>query len=140
MIEDICLEKAEQVCNSYFKEALKDSGLRSFSFSDQSKVKVLQSFEDVDGVSEPVAIIIYRSLGSELVEIDFIATRAEFKRAGAAGKLLRSLKASELWLELKEDNLSALSFYKKKGFVQVGRREKYYKDGAAALNMVKKHQ
>lgn len=136
MIKDIYLEEAEQICNSYFKETLKDSGLRSFSFSGHAKAKAL--YVEREEKRTPVAILIYRELTDEVKEIDYIATRADFKRTGAAQRLLQSLKGPELWLELKEGNLSALSFYKKNGFIQVGRREGYYEGGGAALNMLKK--
>lgn len=135
MIRDLCKEEAWQICNSYFKEALKASGLRSFPFSDLSKVKVLLGSEVKS--AEPIAILIYRDLEDSIKEVDFIAAKLGFKRQGAAQKLLSSL-SGELWLELKETNIEACSFYKKNGFIQVGRREAYYKDGGAALNMLRK--
>lgn len=39
----------------------------------------------------------------------------------------------ELWLEVHEHNLPALTLYLKMGFSRVGRRERYYRDGAAAM-------
>ncbi len=132
MIKEICLDEAEQVYNSYFKEALKESGLRSFSFSGHSKVLTFEK----DG--EVASILIYREITSDIKEVDFVATRASFRRLGAAQVLIEHLEAGELWLELKEANEKALRFYEKNGFVVTGRRENYYSDGSAALNMLRK--
>lgn len=38
-----------------------------------------------------------------------------------------------VWLEVHELNLPALNLYKRLGFRQVGRRLRYYRDGAAAV-------
>lgn len=132
MIKEICLDEAKQVYNSYFKEALKDSGLRSFSFSDSSKILI---FEKEEGAA---SILIYREITPEIQEVDFIATRESFRCLGAAQALIEHLQGKELWLELKEENSKALKFYEKNGFVVKGRRENYYSDGSAALNMLRK--
>ncbi|MGH1467714.1 MAG: GNAT family N-acetyltransferase [Bdellovibrionales bacterium] len=135
MIKEICLEDAEQVYSSYFKEALKESGLRSFSFSKASKALV---FEKEGEEAALASILIYREITPKIIEIDFIATRAAFRRQGIAQALVDFLEAEELWLELKEANDKALSFYEKNGFTVTGRRDNYYSDGSAALNMLRK--
>lgn len=87
--------------------------------------------------SQLVAFVIYRR-DATIWEITVLATSTEHRRQGYMQQLLRHLLASkprdvELWLEVHEKNLPALNLYKKLGFHQVGRRQGYYRDGAAAL-------
>lgn len=132
MIKDICLSELKQFCETYFVEALKDSGLRSFSFSGVELSKALYR----DG--ELVSLVVYRDIGDCLLEIDFIATRACFQRSGAADELLKAFEGVEIWLELSAENLKALKFYQKQGFAITGERKNYYSNGSSALNMVRK--
>jgi [ribosomal protein S18]-alanine N-acetyltransferase len=44
---------------------------------------------------------------------------------------------SEIRLEVREDNISAINFYTKHGYKKFGRRMRYYRDGMHALRMVK---
>jgi ribosomal-protein-alanine N-acetyltransferase len=43
--------------------------------------------------------------------------------------------ADRLLLEVREDNAGALSFYAARGFVEVDRRPRYYRDGTTAVVM-----
>jgi ribosomal-protein-alanine N-acetyltransferase len=43
--------------------------------------------------------------------------------------------ANRLLLEVREDNAGALAFYAARGFVEIDRRARYYRDGAAAVVM-----
>jgi ribosomal-protein-alanine N-acetyltransferase len=38
-------------------------------------------------------------------------------------------------LEVSEHNEAALAFYRQRGFVEIDRRPRYYRDGAAAIVM-----
>ncbi|MCB9482194.1 MAG: GNAT family N-acetyltransferase [Desulfobacteraceae bacterium] len=51
--------------------------------------------------------------------------------------IIKESKANICFLEVSEENLKALSFYKKNGFIITGRRKNYYGDGFDALNMTK---
>jgi ribosomal-protein-alanine N-acetyltransferase len=44
---------------------------------------------------------------------------------------------TELRLEVREDNASAIALYQRMGFTPFGRREGYYEDGCAALRFVR---
>ncbi|MBI5840983.1 MAG: ribosomal protein S18-alanine N-acetyltransferase [Chloroflexi bacterium] len=64
-----------------------------------------------------------------------IATLADFRRQGVARELLvHALKSSieegavSAFLEVRESNSAALTMYRKHGFVETGRRPRYYKD------------
>ena len=64
-----------------------------------------------------------------------LATKPEFRRQGVAKQLLTQALTSALeegarsaFLEVRESNAAAQSMYRKYGFVETGRRPRYYKD------------
>ncbi|MDY0132911.1 MAG: ribosomal protein S18-alanine N-acetyltransferase [Desulforegulaceae bacterium] len=67
----------------------------------------------------------------------------EFQRKNIGSALLDSLieelktQITQVLLEVRENNSTALSFYKKNGFKVVGKRKNYYGQGVHALNMTK---
>lgn len=85
---------------------------------------------------------------SEPVEIIWLATRPESSGQGYMRLLLSDLinntaqqefcKGSQILLEVHEMNLNAIKLYYSLGFIELGRRKNYYKDGAQALLMIKK--
>lgn len=72
-----------------------------------------------------------------------ICTIKDFEKNNIASALLNSIiedfknKINVCFLEVGEDNLKALSFYKKNGFKITGKRKNYYAQGINALNMTK---
>lgn len=127
-------EKLELILKTNFMEALKDSSLRSFSFSTNAQTVLIHE----QGM--PAAILIFREVElKKLAEIDFIATSKAHQRKGLASRLINGLSAEydEIWLELSSKNSKALSFYLKHGFLVQGERADYYAKGIHALNMVK---
>jgi ribosomal-protein-alanine N-acetyltransferase len=80
------------------------------------------------------------SLAGDIAELQRIAVAAEHRRAGIAAALLAEVvtlaaaaRADRLLLEVREDNAGALAFYAAKGFVEVDRRPRYYRDGGTAV-------
>lgn len=78
----------------------------------------------------------------DVAELQRIAVDAEHRRSGVASALLdacveaaRAGGANRLLLEVREDNRGALSFYAARGFTEVDRRPRYYRDGATAVVM-----
>lgn len=68
-------------------------------------------------------------------ELESIAVAAESQRRGVARKIfmamtqeLRTAQAAELLLEVRASNSPAIAFYKAQGFVETGRRPRYYTD------------
>lgn len=52
-----------------------------------------------------------------------------------------SVGCSRIFLEVRADNEPALALYRKAGFVRLGRRSRYYPDGADAVTMrLRKHE
>jgi [ribosomal protein S18]-alanine N-acetyltransferase len=95
--------------------------------------------------SQPAGFTLCRAAGPE-VELLLIAVAPAMRRNGIAGRLLLRAQedamargASELFLEVREDNEPAKYLYNAAGFVQIGRRADYYtiKDGSrrAAITM-----
>ncbi len=95
--------------------------------------------------NQSVGFSLCRAAGPE-VELLLIAVSPQVRRNGVAGRLLMRVQedalvrgASELFLEVREDNEPAKYLYNRAGFVQVGQRADYYtaKDGSrrAAITM-----
>lgn len=90
--------------------------------------------EDGRGIA---AFILFRDLpGSR--EILHLSSADRVRRQGWMEKLLGELiqaqsEESELWLEVHEANEAARKLYEKMGFLEVGRRPRYYADGGTAV-------
>lgn len=68
-------------------------------------------------------------------EIENLLVASAFQRRGLASQLLRTFldMASQsgtksIFLEVRESNQVARAFYEKSGFIQTGRRSRYYRD------------
>ena len=92
---------------------------------------------DVDGVVVGHAVA---SVVADIAELQRIAVDPARRRTGLATLLLdavvraaRAAGADRLLLEVREDNAGALAFYAARGFVEVDRRRRYYRDGATAV-------
>jgi tRNA threonylcarbamoyladenosine biosynthesis protein TsaB len=80
-----------------------------------------------------LAGIIVLSITAPEAELESIVTAVEFKRRGVAKRLLHSLASNlrhagvrEVHLEVRASNLPALALYQALGFVESGRRPRYY--------------
>jgi [ribosomal protein S18]-alanine N-acetyltransferase len=80
------------------------------------------------------------SIVGDIAELQRIAVAPEQRRHGLATALLDAVAAAgrdggadRLLLEVREDNAGALAFYAARGFVEVDRRRRYYRDGATAV-------
>lgn len=80
------------------------------------------------------------SIVADIAELQRIAVDPPHRRTGLASALLdavvdlaRAEGADRLLLEVREDNAGALAFYAARGFVEVDRRRRYYRDGATAV-------
>jgi ribosomal-protein-alanine N-acetyltransferase len=80
------------------------------------------------------------SLAGDVAELQRIAVAEGHRRGGIATALLDEVLAlaaaggaDRVLLEVREDNSDALAFYAARGFVEVDRRRRYYRDGATAV-------
>lgn len=81
------------------------------------------------------------SVAADIAELQRIAVDPSQRRAGVASALLDagievSVGAERMLLEVREDNEGALAFYEARGFAELDRRARYYRDGATAVVMV----
>jgi ribosomal-protein-alanine N-acetyltransferase len=82
------------------------------------------------------------SVVSDIAELQRIAVRGDRRRSGVASALLDAVVAlaaeggaDRLLLEVRDTNAGALAFYAARGFVEVDRRPRYYRDGSPAVVM-----
>lgn len=90
----------------------------------------------------PVIGYAVASVAGDVVELQRIGVDPAHRRRGVAGELLdqvvevaRAADADRVLLEVREDNAGALAFYAARGFVELARRQRYYRDGASAVVM-----
>ena len=70
-----------------------------------------------------------RSLGASERELLNLAVAPAFRRRGIASELMRTFLTDQngaVFLEVRESNLTARTFYKSLGFKEVNKRPKYY--------------
>jgi ribosomal-protein-alanine N-acetyltransferase len=92
----------------------------------------------------PKAIIgfVIGQLAADEAEILSIGVEPNWQRAGLAAGLLEGLvraarrgDAKRVFLEVAEDNAAAMALYRKLGFLEVGRRKRYYeRPGSKAVD------
>jgi len=78
-------------------------------------------------------------LKSDKIDIDKIGIVPEYQKNGFGTKIIDMLKEKykkQLILEVSENNLKAISFYKKNGFKIIGKRKAYYSNGDNAIIML----
>ena len=82
------------------------------------------------------------SVVADISELQRIAVDTAHRRRGVATSLLEeavglALKegADRLLLEVREDNAGAIAFYAARGFAEIDRRPRYYRDGGTAVVM-----
>jgi ribosomal-protein-alanine acetyltransferase len=97
----------------------------------------------LDGRSAGYALVFYRA-GSDIARLYSIASSPEARGAGVGARLLRACErkarergARRMRLEVREDNVAAISLYRTRGYRDFARRESYYEDGSPALRMEK---
>ena len=95
-------------------------------------------------VNEQTVGYISYSVACDEADIESVVVKNEFRRRGIAYALVQQAEQSlkgkgvkKLFLEVRENNLSARSLYQKSGFIDLSVRKKYYPDGENAVVMVK---
>ena len=76
--------------------------------------------------------LVSRRVDDDEVEVLNLAVDPEFRRRGVGSQLLRHIDSKHVFLEVRESNEAAQSLYRKLGFDEIGRREKYYDDPVEA--------
>lgn len=94
------------------------------------------SVKDENGITAGYVIIFNNS---DSLEIMKIGVNPQYREKGFGTILINEIKKSrmEIFLEVRENNTTAIEFYKKNGFKEAGKRKNYYRDtGEAAIIMV----
>lgn len=80
------------------------------------------------------------SFAGDIAELQRIGVTEPARRSGVATALLDEVVAqapgtgaNRLLLEVREDNAGALAFYAARGFIEIDRRPRYYRDGTTAV-------
>lgn len=81
-------------------------------------------------------------------DVQTIAVSPDAHGRGLGRELLRvaiehawQVRCTRMFLEVRADNEAALALYQRAGFVRMGRRNRYYPDGADAFTMrLRKHE
>lgn len=96
--------------------------------------------EPARGLRRPVVGHAILSLVFEIAELQRIAVAETCRRRGVGRALLEAsvalateADAERLLLEVREHNRPALAFYRRAGFAEIDRRERYYRDGSTAI-------
>lgn len=71
------------------------------------------------------------------IEILKIGVIEDFRKQKIGSKLLNYLfeMEKEIFLEVRENNIVGQNFYENNGFIKIGKRKNYYKDGETAVLM-----
>lgn len=130
---------ARQICEwvqSFSEQDLRKQGWTAQQLIEtclESKSQLLFCRDD----QKIASLISYQKIAPGQSEVLFLATSPARQKQGFMSSLLDELlsqcKGEEVWLECREDNLSARHLYLKKGFRETGYRAGYYKDGSAAI-------
>ena len=86
--------------------------------------------------------VVWRRLAADECELLNLVVAPEFRRNGVARELLRPLLnrgATSFYLEVRESNETARSFYKSMGFQEVSLRRGYYKIPPESAIVMKFH-
>ena len=72
----------------------------------------------------------------DVLDLMRIAVRPDRRRHGLAHALLEAASTDRrMLLEVSERNAGAIAFYAAEGFTEIARRDRYYRDGSAAVVM-----
>jgi ribosomal-protein-alanine N-acetyltransferase len=92
---------------------------------------------DVEG--EVVGYAVGSYVG-DIAELQRLGVTPAMRRTGVAparhrvvGARATAAGANRLLLEVREDNAGALAFYAARGFIEIDRRARYYRDGTTAV-------
>ena len=94
----------------------------------------------VADVDDAVVGYAVASFAGDIAELQRIGVAPAARRAGVGSALLDEVVAeapatgaNRLLLEVREDNAGALAFYAARGFIEIDRRPRYYRDGTTAV-------
>lgn len=122
-----------------FSDSWSEATLANYLESSEKDKAIYVLFDEVD--EKILAYVIVQTLYVEM-EIMRLAVVPTRRREGFGKKLMNILisvakehKIKKIILEVNSINYKAINLYKSLGFIEVGRRKDYYRQGEAALLM-----
>ncbi len=101
---------------------------------------------ELGSTNVPAGFILYRCTADEC-EIITLCVRPKNRRQGTARRLLSALEVvlvacgvASVFLEVEENNISALRLYEGAGYVRTGRRKNYYQNAAGRRDALLYHR
>jgi ribosomal-protein-alanine N-acetyltransferase len=113
-------------------------------FSDWSESQIRDELEKAVSLGffeggQLLSFVFARPSGDNDFEITNLGTRLDRRRQGLMRslllKLVNQLAKHSIWLEVHEGNGPAIRLYESLGFKEMGRRKRYYADGASCVLM-----
>lgn len=135
----ICNETNMEDIARLEKEIFKFSGYSYKELCEMNEKKELYSFFSAKDEENKMVGYIILFDNSDSLEIMKIGVLPEARQRGIASLLIDEVKRKEqdIFLEVRENNMSAIRFYEKNSFVVVGKRKNYYSDtGESAILMM----
>ena len=86
-----------------------------------------------------VGFIVTRTITDGELEILNLAVAPPYRRRGIARSLVKLVLSGTVFLEVRESNSAALSFYNSLGFQKLSRRHEYYTDPPEGAIVLKFH-
>lgn len=136
LIYNIDIDELEFLENSCFKGDVYSKNQLSDILSNTALYKVIAV--EIDNKKVGYAIVLDNS---ESYEIMKIGTPKEHRKKGIGKILIDHISSykKDIYLEVRETNLNAISFYAGNGFEIIGKRKHYYTDtNEAAIIMIRK--
>ena len=122
---------------SLAKEQFADECWSQKQFENETENACRNNLVLVEKKTGKVVCFLIATDGESECEILYLATKKCEEKRGLASLLFDEILKMKkcLFLEVKESNLAAISFYLKHGFSEFSRRKNYYPDGSDAVLM-----
>lgn len=135
----ICNETNMEDIAKLEKEIFKFSGYSYKELCEMNQKKELYSFFSAKDEEDKMVGYIILFDNSDSLEIMKIGVLPGVRQRGIASLLIDEVKRKDrdIFLEVRENNMSAIKFYEKNSFAVVGKRKNYYSDtGESAILMM----
>lgn len=126
----ICEKNNSDSIYALEKEIFKDSSYTLSQIEDINTLPDMYKIISVKNEADEIAGYVIVFNNSDSLEIMKIGVDPKFRKEGFGTILLNEIKKSRMniFLEVRENNISAQNFYSKNGFKEVGKRKNYYRD------------
>lgn len=131
--------------NLILSDAKRAAEIMQKSFTDErwseSEISSMLADKTFFGYMDEYGFILCRRV-YDVIDICTFCVEPKFRKQGRGGRLLASVidyavgNFCEIFLEVAENNLSALNLYKSAGFKEISVRKKYYKTESGLIDAI----